>query len=178
MAYLDRFPSPNPTPEQFELEVKGLLDAAGYGLSNYRSEHRAGRAGVDGEYEIDIEIVFTALEVELRVLVECKRHKQAVKREVLLELYAKLLSLGAHKGIVFSTSGFQSGALEFASAHGIATIQLANGRSNFFTRSIDIAPQPSDGTHAEPMVGWLIRNGHYQLVSREHIEYLRQAIGI
>ena len=33
-------------------------------------------------------------------------------------------SLGAHKGIFISTSGFQSGAEEYANAHGIALIQI------------------------------------------------------
>jgi restriction system protein len=38
--------------------------------------------------------------------------------------------------MVFSTAGFQSGALEYAGQHGIATVQFADGSSSWGTRSL------------------------------------------
>ena len=38
----------------------------------------------------------------------------------------KIRSLGAHKGIIISTCGFQSGAYEYAKKHGIALLQIVD----------------------------------------------------
>jgi len=112
-----------------------MLDAMGLLLTDYRSVHRERVAGADGDYEIDVTARFNALNMNFLVLVECKHHKSPIKRELIQALHSKVQSAGAHKGALFSTSGFQSGALEFASAHGIATVQVVDGRSTYFTRS-------------------------------------------
>ena len=176
MSALDRYPSPRPTPEQFEREVRGILDAMAVGLVDYRSEHRAVVGSGDGEYEIDIAVRFSALGANFLVLVECKRHSAPVKREVLLSLHSKMASIAAQKAMVFSTSGFQSGALEFAAAHRIATVQICDGRSSYFTRSVGEPPEPPPWANIPAIVGWLIRNEHYSIVSHQHPEYLREAI--
>lgn len=43
-----------------------------------------------------------------------------MERDEAILLWGKLLSLGANKGILISTSGFQSGAIDFAKEHGIS----------------------------------------------------------
>lgn len=48
------------TPREFELVVKNNLDALSGELTDYRSEHREVLEGMDGEYEIDITLRFTA----------------------------------------------------------------------------------------------------------------------
>ncbi|OMF10117.1 restriction endonuclease [Paenibacillus sp. FSL H7-0942] len=78
----------------------------------------------DGEYQIDIMAEFMALSVSFKVIVECKRYTRPVEREKIVVLADKVRSLGAHKGILISTSGFQSGAVEYAQQHGIALIQI------------------------------------------------------
>ncbi|WP_289355103.1 restriction endonuclease [Paenibacillus sp. S-12] len=78
----------------------------------------------DGEYQIDIIAEFVALSVGFKVVVECKRYTRPVEREKFVVLAGKVRSLGAHKGILISTSGFQSGATEYARQHGIALIQI------------------------------------------------------
>ncbi|WP_186785872.1 restriction endonuclease [Paenibacillus agilis] len=78
----------------------------------------------DGEYQIDIIAEFIALSVSFKVIVECKRYMRTVEREKIVVLADKVRSLGAHKGILISTSGFQSGAIEYARQHGIALLQI------------------------------------------------------
>ncbi|MEC0178443.1 restriction endonuclease [Paenibacillus favisporus] len=78
----------------------------------------------DGEYQIDIMAEFMALSVSFKVIIECKRYTRPVEREKIVVLADKIRSLGAHKGILISTSGFQSGAAEYAKQHGIALIQI------------------------------------------------------
>ncbi|WP_052016435.1 MULTISPECIES: restriction endonuclease [unclassified Paenibacillus] len=78
----------------------------------------------DGEYQIDIMAEFMALSVSFKVIIECKRYTRPVEREKIVVLADKVRSIGAHKGILISTSGFQSGAAEYAKQHGIALIQI------------------------------------------------------
>jgi hypothetical protein len=58
-----------------------------------------------------------------------------VKRDRVQELWAKIQSVGAHKGILFATAGFQSGAIEFAKSHGIALVEIADGRSSYVVKT-------------------------------------------
>ncbi len=176
MPRLDQYPPIQLTPEQFEFEVKAILDGLGLGLHGYESQHREAVEGHDGEYEIDVTVRFGALGADFLVLVECKHYKNSVKREIIQSLHSKLLSVGAQKGMVFSTSGFQSGALEFAKAHGIATIQIAEGRTSYFTRSFDGPSEPPPWANIEPVIGWLIDGGSHAMVSRQHPEYLSRAL--
>ncbi len=68
------------------------------------------------------------------MLVECKRHRDPVKRDLVLALHAKLADVGAHKAMMFSTGGFQKGAVEYASEHGIALVVFRAGRATYETR--------------------------------------------
>lgn len=78
----------------------------------------------DGDYQIDLMAEFMALSVSFKVIIECKRYTRPVEREKIVVLADKIRSLGAHKGILISTSGFQSGATEYAKKHGIALLQI------------------------------------------------------
>ena len=79
--------------------------------------------------------------------VECNHDKSRVKRDRVQELWAKIQSVGAHKGILFATAGFQSGAIEFAKSHGIALVEIADGRSSYVVKTG--APQVVE-QHLEP----------------------------
>jgi restriction system protein len=164
---LHRYPPIEPSPEEFEKAVKKILDATGIELSGYQSKHRDKVDGSDGEYEIDITIRFRVLGVEYLTLVECKRHANKVKREDVQTLWAKMLSLRAQKGIMFATSSFQSGALEFAKAHGIALVTLADGRSSYETRAassgFDEVPWERVPSAIPRVVGWYKTEPEFRL---------------
>lgn len=49
-------------------------------------------------------------------------------------LLTKLQSTGAQKGVVVAATGFQSGALEFAKAHGIACVRLVDNAWTYIAR--------------------------------------------
>lgn len=125
------------TPIEFELLVKEYLDNLGKELKTFKTTHDINLIRNDGEYQIDVFAEFEYLGVDFKILVECKRHKSSIKREVVQLLYDKLRATGAHKGIIFSTSGFQEGAHIFAKEHGIALIRIIEGRYTYFTRSLD-----------------------------------------
>lgn len=171
----ERYPQLTLTPIEFERHVRSMLDAMGHSLLNYRSEHREIIQGVDGEYEIDVSARFDYLGMEFLVLIECKHYKNAVKRETLQALYDKMRSVGAQKCAVFTTSGFQSGALKYAKVHKIATIKVVDGRSMYSTRSLGSAPiEPPPWVKLPLVSGWLINGNHYSVVSEQHGEYLKR----
>jgi len=167
------------TPEQYEREVKKILDAASTGLNAYESKHLDSVSGMDGEYVIDVTVRFSALgEASFFVLVECKHEKRKVERHVVQILHQKVQSTGAHKGMIFSISGFQKGALEFAEKHGISLVHLANGDSAWCTKSMaPVTPPPSWAPYPD-YVGWWCQGNSMSVMSAEVSEYTREALGL
>jgi restriction system protein len=125
----------NITPKEFEELVHEHLSNLGQELKTFTATHDIKLLASDGEYQIDVYVEFEYLGVTFKVLVECKRHKNKIKRETVQILNDKLKSLGAHKGMIFSTNGFQEGAYEYANIHGIALIRVIEGRFTYYTKS-------------------------------------------
>ncbi len=123
------------TPSEFEQQVEAWLKLSGVGLREFQVQRLETLTGTDGEYEIDVTARFEALGVNFLVLVECKHHKHPIKRDVVQVLFDRIRAVGAHKGIIFATTTFQRGAVEYAKAHGIALVEVADGRTSYFTKS-------------------------------------------
>lgn len=120
---------PTLSPEEFELGVKQLLESTAHGLQQFQTRHREVVRGVNGSYEIDVTARFRALDADFLVLVECKYGRKPITREVVQLVYDRVRSTGAHKGMVFATSHFQRGAIEYAQRHGIALVRVAKGEA-------------------------------------------------
>lgn len=145
------------SPMQFELEVKKILEAAGARLDSFQAIHRQVLHGAEGDYEIDVAVRFEAMGAQFLVLVECKHQKNPVKRDVIQVLADRIRSVGAHKGIVFATAPFQSGALEYAKTHGIALVQMSDSSSAWVTKAIGVKTEPPPWANIPPYVGWMIQ---------------------
>ena len=140
---------PDLTPEQYEQQVVAWLRATGGSLEGFNVQHLQHLSGTGGDYEFDAVAEFAMLQgARIVVLVECKRYSQPVEREKLLSLWAKLQDVKGHKAMMFATCGFQSGALDFAKAYGIATIAFVNGLFTYETKSI----RPSVNNSPPPWV--------------------------
>lgn len=147
------------TPLQFEEHVRELLMIGGCGrLADFRTTHREKLPGQDGDYEIDVTARFRALEVDFLVLVECKHQRSPVKRDIVQILHDRVRSTGAHKGMIFATARFQSGAIEYAQAHGIALVVLTNSEATFLSRSDGDDPRrpPSPWDDPPEPAGWFM----------------------
>jgi len=144
---------PEITSVQFELHIKRFLESTAGKLKDFQTVHRESMDGQDGTYEIDITARFKIFGADFLVLVECKNHKNHIKREHVQTLHAKLVSLSAQKGMLFATTPFQDGAVEYANQHGIALVQLASGETLYFTKSGNSTPLPDS---PPSYVGWLI----------------------
>jgi len=115
------------TPKEFEEVVRRFLHVLGDELEAFDANQREKLESTDGTYEIDVTARFHALGFHFLVLIECKKQQRPVEREVVQILYDRIRAVGAHKGIVFSTGGFQSGAIRYAREHGIALVTVAPG---------------------------------------------------
>jgi len=110
---IGRFDNVDITPIEFEKEVARCLKENGMNLTNSIVRHNVKARGSDGLYQIDVMAEFEAFGgAKFQVLVECKHQKNPIKREIVQALYDKIRSIGAHKGILFASTRFQSGALE------------------------------------------------------------------
>ena len=123
--------------EEFELLVYSYLKEIGSELGKFQIVHNTKETSSDGTYQIDVLATFEALGVSIKVLVECKHHKSPIKREFVQVLQDRVRSLGAQKGILFSTSKFQAGCIEYAEQHGIALVQMIEGKYNYETKGHD-----------------------------------------
>ena len=94
------------------------------GWQDFNITHNVKLKAHDGTYQIDVYATFRFMELDFKVLCECKQFKSLVKRDVVALLDGKIRSLGAQKGIICSTSGFQKGAIKYAKEHGIALFQV------------------------------------------------------
>jgi restriction system protein len=141
------------TAAEFELQVKRFLESTSRKLEKFQTEHRESIEGPDGTYEIDITARFRIFGAKFLVLVECKHHKNRIHRDYVQVLHAKQVSLGAQKAMMFSTSGFNEGAVNYALQHGIALVQLASEETLYFTKSANRTPLPDS---VPAYVGWLI----------------------
>jgi restriction system protein len=166
------------TPGEFELLVQGILDAAAGSLVDYRSEHLASLKGGDGEYIIDVVATFSAFGARFVVVVECKHQARSVERQDVQVLHSKPQSLGAQKAMLFSTAGFQSGAVAFAEAHGIALVEVATGISNWHTRAAGPSTPPPSWVNIPKHIGWLCEGNKRSLVSSDHAEYTLAFLGL
>lgn len=121
--------------EEFEKHVKDVLTTAG-GSVVLKVEGKRSLGSGDNEYEVDayaeLELFGGAI---VKVIIECKCYKQPVNRDLVLALNSKVQDLGAHKGMLFATSGFQRGAISYAKRRGIALVKLADGRATYFAKS-------------------------------------------
>jgi restriction system protein len=142
------------SPQEFEKEIERLLQQLGVGLSAFETRRLEIIDGSDGSYEIDVTARFEALGANFLVLIECKHHKNPIKREVVQILFDRIRAVGGQKGMIFSTSRFQRGAIEFAKAHGIALVHLTDGQAAFATRS---AEEPTlRPSRAPKYAGWIV----------------------
>ena len=114
------------SPTDFEKHCYDILKgyAEEEGLKDFTITHNVRIETYDGTYQIDVYAEFTALNSKFKVLCECKQYTSSVSREKIAVLHDKINSTGVHKGILLSTSEFQSGAIKYAQAHGIALIKV------------------------------------------------------
>lgn len=165
------------SPREFELLIKEYLTNLGKELKSFKATHDVKINRIDGEYQIDIYAEFDVLGITFKVLVECKRYKNKIKREVVQLLYDKLRATGSNKGLIFATAGFQEGAVKFAKEHGIALVRVIEGKYTYFTKSIDSPNlEPPPWADIPKFVGEYSNEKYLCYLQKGHLEPLEEFI--
>lgn len=132
------------TSSDFEKAVALFLEGQFAAYPGARVVHGPKISGHDGDYALDVLVTVRIAEFDFKIVVECKHHRRPVERDHVQILHSRIQSLGCHKGVVFSTSGYQVGALRFAKEHGIALVRVTDGQALYETRSINSPKQRID----------------------------------
>lgn len=119
------------SPNDYERLVTKIMQSQlggvdGASMKMFRNKKYLGKSGQYHEIDVAIEIAFGSMDI--LVLVECKRHNRPVGVEDVMTLKYRLSDIAAHKGIVVSTNGFQSGTLRIARAERIALVRASGAR--------------------------------------------------
>jgi hypothetical protein len=158
-AVTARYPPPDLSPAQFEDFVVELLGAIASEVEDFTVRLHERIEGPDGAYDFDATVRFRLGGLQFLVLVEAKRHKDPIKRELVQVLHAKQQSVGAQKSLMVSTAPYQRGALKYAKSHGMALATVTEGRFTYETRS------------AEPMWPLSPEEARYRLGLPEFVAY-------
>src|SRR5205823_13869675 len=81
------------------------------------------------------------------------------------------LPISGHKGIIFATTSFQSGAIEYAQKHGIALIHFADASTTIIAKRDGVKPKLP--MNRSPYVGWLVQWEEIHERSEEHTSELQ-----
>lgn len=161
------------SPSEYEREVTALLAALGRDIPGFAVTHQDRVSTPEGDFRFDVTATFEQLGVTFLVLVECKDHRRPVEREDVQVLADKIRAASAQKGILFSTNGFQRGAIEYAAARHIALVRFVEGELTYETKAVRIAgqphPKPPPWADIPPFVGWLVslRDGNVHVATIE-----------
>lgn len=105
--------------------------------------HQKDLIAPDGnEYNIDLHYIFKIGNVEYLTIIECKHWNTSINRDLILTLDSKRNSLKAHKAIMVTSKGFQSGAITYAKKNSIGLLKVTqNGEiktySNYTGNYVD-----------------------------------------
>jgi hypothetical protein len=91
-----------------------------YGAAVHASRQYCGRSGHN--HQIDVSVDLNIATFRILILFECKHYRRRVGVEDLFAFTSRLSDIGAHKGVMVSTVGFQKGAKKIAMAHNIALV--------------------------------------------------------
>ena len=99
----------------------------GQGSRGFKVLHRNRYIGKSGQkHEIDVSFSFELAGLRFLVLIECKLYSRPVDVSDVLTFYARIVDIGAQKGVMVTTEGYRKGAKQFAEANGIALVTFSH----------------------------------------------------
>ncbi len=109
--------------ENYELFIKRVMESL-VGVTVHHQRIYTGRVS-KRDIKVDVSFNYTiAKGADVLFLVECKCYNHSVSVDEVEEFHSKIDDIGAHKGIMVTTVGFQEGAIKTAKGRGIALALL------------------------------------------------------
>lgn len=106
----------------YEIVVQRVIESL-IGVDVFHSKEYEGRI-TGRKIKIDVSFLLNIAGADLLVLVECKSYKHRVSVDDVEEFHSKIDDIGAQKGILITTIGFQKGAVNAARGRRIALATL------------------------------------------------------
>lgn len=103
-----------------------------------RVEHNVMLEGKDGPRQIDVLITSQAAGIEIKTIIECKDYKGKVSVGVIDAIHSVIQDVNANKGIVVSSNGFSSKAINKAKRLGISLFTAHEALSEKWSLEIEI----------------------------------------
>ena len=144
----------NPKWKKFEKLVNAVHAARSEGAKVTYDDKVVGKR-TGRERQIDISVRFEDSFYSYFVVVECKDYKSAVPISDVEAFKTKLEDVGADKGVMVASHGFQRGAIETAKAHNIELFTLEEEHSVWISRLREFSftlPFPRDITFDHPTI--------------------------
>lgn len=102
--------------KEFELFVADLYKAS----DELEVTHNVTETGKSGaKRQIDVLVIQKTKLHTIKTIIECKRWKEKVDRGIIDVLAASIKDLGANKGAIFTTAGYEEGAIQYAKSENI-----------------------------------------------------------
>lgn len=125
---------------EYELLVKNLLQSRlieNIPGKDLEVRHNACYTGKSGyEHQIGVSAEMKIAGVRFLILVDCKNHSKLVEANEVLEIASRIEDIGAQKGIIVTTRGFQSGAIQLAKSKGVALIIACDLKWEIYAENI------------------------------------------
>ena len=118
--------SPKPGWEEYQDSVAVFLSQMGFDVKNDETIR-----GARAEHKIDVTARMSIAGVDQCWLIECKSWKRRVPKERVLTFRGVVEDAGADRGLLFSESGFQAGAIYAAQNTNVTLTSLAEFEHNF-----------------------------------------------
>jgi len=110
-------------------------------------QHDVQVAGTSRSHQIDVYWEYRLGGVLHRVIINCKRYAHTVEVTDVLTLGGVLQDMPGVRGLIVSTKGFQRGAIDYATTHGIGLKVIRppqdddwKGRLRQFNMALEIVP--------------------------------------
>jgi hypothetical protein len=165
----------NPKWKKFEKLVTAVHMARSNGAKVTYDDKVAGKR-TGRERQIDISVRFEHSFYTYFVVVECKDYKTAVPISDVEAFKTKLEDVGADKGVMVASNGFQQGAIETANAHNIELFTLEAEHSAWISRLREFSftlPFPRDITFDHPPIPKSDQNPSTRPISFTEILFFR-----
>lgn len=124
---------PKVTPEYFQILVVRELRKAGFEVGDVRIHRRSELAEPERGFvlELTAPLGHGGGAWRKRALIACRRQENAVGRDVVEDVRARLAGAQAEVGILFATAGFHDEAVAAAQQAGIALLRVIDGRKAY-----------------------------------------------
>lgn len=122
-----------PAWKNYQIEVAKLLSHLGFD-----TEVEQAVEGARGGHDIDVVARITVAGISQLWIVECKHWKRPVPKERALTFLSIVQDVGADRGLLFSESGFQAGAVRATAKTNVSLTSIADLKSNVQEELLDI----------------------------------------